>query len=169
MDENCKAFKPIKNWLRTFLKSPFNGFILKMKMKWNKCFKLGQKRVWTNRWINNFFKSSIISPTDPSHHFQKWETIFFELNHSKNTEPSLDITSTALKMPDPRFRPLNSTANSHHIPPVHEHCAMQNKVTSRKSASQNPKASSHPIAQLSEHRVKSPNSGCLPNTGFMPL
>ena len=44
--------------------------------------------------------------------------LVFELNHSAHSRPCMDISSTFLKLPDPRLRPLNSTANPQHIPIV---------------------------------------------------
>ena len=43
-----------------------------------------------------------------------------ELNHSAHTEPCMDISSAFLKLPDPRFRLLNSTVHPQHIPIVQQ-------------------------------------------------
>ena len=80
-----------------------------------------------------------IKPYRPRYHFQKLDSFLFVRDHSALTKPCLDIMQMALKMPDPRFRPLksivpHSTSLQYNkyapFPMPHAHCATQNKVTS---------------------------------------
>ena len=88
-----------------------------------------------------------------------------ELNHSAHTEPCMDISSTFLKLPDPRFRPLNSTVDPQHIPIVQQRTSSPTPmfshghyVTQNKSASPSMQVNTRRLcprgSHISQHTIK---------------
>ena len=94
-----------------------------LKKKQNHTFNISDIHTLrkTPKFSSHPFTSLVrINPHCPQVSLPYYQYFISELNHSAHTEPCMDISSTFLKLPDPRFRPLNSTVDPQHIPIVQQ-------------------------------------------------